>query len=344
MSEPSPSPAALFTRLVDIMRTLRSPDGCPWDRKQTTQSLRRFLLEEAYEALEALDRGDDRALAEELGDLLFEVVFLAQIGAEEGRFTIEDALRSVTDKLVRRHPHVFGDGPRARTAEEVPGVWERIKAAERASQGADGKPERKTILAGVPRALPSLLRATAIGSRASAVGFDWQQAPDVVAKIEEEVAELREVITDPAGVDPARAEEEMGDLLFSLANLSRKLGIEPESALRKANDKFTRRFEAMEAPPRRDRPLAARRGTGGDGRGVAGGQEQRDEVATKARRHTGLDKQVAGMSRCLRPSYDNHEGTTTRSGLYRTIRRIPSRRTGVLKFRSRPRRSLVSFR
>ncbi|MDE3154461.1 MAG: nucleoside triphosphate pyrophosphohydrolase [Acidobacteriota bacterium] len=242
----APAAAALFSRLIAIMQMLRSPDGCPWDRKQTLESLRRFLLEEAYEVLEAIDGGDDRALAEELGDLLFEVVFLAQIGAEAGRFTIADALQSITDKLVRRHPHVFGDAPRAKTAEEVPGVWEQIKAAERAAAGTPDEAVRPTILSGVPRALPSLLRATALGSRASAVGFDWQQAPDVIAKVEEEVAELREVVTSPAGLDPVRAEEEMGDLLFSLANLARKLGIEPESALRKANDKFTRRFDAME--------------------------------------------------------------------------------------------------
>jgi len=241
----SDSPAALFERLVALMQTLRSPDGCPWDRKQTWRSLRPFLLEETYETLEALDDEDAPALKEELGDLLFEAVFLAQIGAEEGRFTIADSLRSITDKLVRRHPHVFGDEPRAKTAEEVPGVWERIKAEERAARGE--QTPKKTMLAGVPKGLPSLLRAYQIGGRAAAVGFDWQQAADVMAKVEEEVAELREVVTAPAGVDAKRAEEEMGDLFFALANLSRKLGIEPESALRNANDKFTRRFGAMEA-------------------------------------------------------------------------------------------------
>ncbi|HEY7791873.1 MAG TPA: nucleoside triphosphate pyrophosphohydrolase, partial [Vicinamibacterales bacterium] len=184
--------AVLFDRLITIMRTLRSPEGCPWDRQQTLASLRPYLLEETYEALDALDADRDAAISEELGDLLFEIVFLAQIGAEAGRFTIAEALESITQKLVRRHPHVFGDAPRIATAEEVPGRWEAMKAAERA--GAD---QSHGILGGVPASLPALLRAYELGSRAASVGFDWDRASDVMAKIEEEVAELRAEVTNP---------------------------------------------------------------------------------------------------------------------------------------------------
>ena len=232
-----------FARLVDIVATLRSPDGCPWDREQTIDSLKPYVLEETYEVLEAIDRHDHRSLCEELGDFIFEAVFVAQLESEAGHFTVADALTSIADKLVRRHPHVFaraeGDAPIAAT--EVVTRWEQIKAQER---GGSDRP--KTLLGGVPAALPALLRAYQIGLRARSVGFDWSRPGDVVVKIQEEVNELREVVGDGAPTDRARAEEEMGDLLFSIANLSRQLGIEPETALRKANDKFTRRFETME--------------------------------------------------------------------------------------------------
>jgi tetrapyrrole methylase family protein/MazG family protein/ATP diphosphatase len=239
-----------FARLVEIVAHLRSPEGCPWDRAQTLQTLRPFVLEETYEVLESLDRDDRAALREELGDFLFEGVLLAQLCAEAGDFTVADSLDAINAKLVRRHPHVFGpqegserlDGqPKPETPDEVVGRWEAMKATEK---GASGK--TRTTLGGVPRSLPALLRAHEIGTRASAVGFDWERAVDVVAKIEEEVAELREAIE--AGVsNGADAEEEMGDLLFAIANLSRKLGIEPEAALRQADDKFTRRFDRMES-------------------------------------------------------------------------------------------------
>jgi MazG family protein len=232
-----------FTRLVDIVAMLRSPDGCPWDREQTVDSLKPFVLEETYEVLEAIDRHDHVSLREELGDFLFEAVFVAQLESEAGHFTVADALTSIADKLVRRHPHVFareaGDPPIE--SAEVITRWEQIKAQER---GGSDKP--KTLLGGVPAALPALLRAYQIGLRARSVGFDWSRPTDVVDKIQEEVDELREVVNTGAAADRARAEEEMGDLLFSIANLSRQLGIEPETALRKANDKFTRRFETME--------------------------------------------------------------------------------------------------
>jgi len=236
------SAAAEFARLVEIMATLRSPAGCPWDREQTIDTLKPFVLEETYEVLEAIDRHDHEALREELGDFVFEAVFLAQLEAEAGRFTIADSLRSIADKLVRRHPHVFArgaDDAPVDTAGQVRARWEEIKAQER-TPGDD-----RTLLVGIPPTLPALLRAYQIGLRAASVGFDWTQAADVIAKIQEEVDELREVAS-AAPPDQARAEEEMGDLLFAIANLSRKLGIEPETALRKANEKFTKRFETME--------------------------------------------------------------------------------------------------
>src|SRR5437868_4246853 len=233
-----------FTRLVEIMATLRGPDGCPWDREQTIDSLKPFVLEETYEVLDAIDRHDHAALCEELGDFVFEAVFLAQLEAEAGEFAIADSLQSIADKLVRRHPHVFkrDEGEAAlESAGQVRTRWEEIKAQER------GKSEKaNTLLGGIAPALPALLRAYHIGTRAASVGFDWTTPGDIVDKIQEEVDELREVVEAEGPVDQARAEEEMGDLLFSIANLCRKLGIEPETALRKANDKFTKRFGSLE--------------------------------------------------------------------------------------------------
>jgi MazG family protein len=247
--------ASAFARLVDTVARLRAPDGCPWDREQTLETLRPFVLEETYEVLEAIDRGDLDALREEVGDLIFEGVLLAQLCAERGAFTVADSVRSIADKLVRRHPHVFGDAAKAKSADEVLGRWEEAKARERAASEKGGGP--KTILGGVPRALPALLRAHEMGTRAAAVGFDWERTTDVIAKIEEEVAELREAAdrmtsepgpseSDAATRHRRRVEEEMGDLLFAIANLSRKLGVEPEAALRQADDKFARRFTALE--------------------------------------------------------------------------------------------------
>ena len=232
-----------FDELVRIMRSLRGPDGCPWDREQTLPSLRPFLLEETYEVLEAIDTGDTAGLCEELGDLLFEAVFLAQIAEEAGHFSVADALGAIGGKLVRRHPHVFGDAARARTAEEALGRWEAVKQTEATPNGTD-----RTTLGGVPRTLPALLRAHEYGTRAAAVGFDWTRAADVLDKIDEEVRELRAAVaarTDVPHGDEA-IEDEMGDLLFAIANLSRTLGVEPESALRRANDKFRDRFTAVE--------------------------------------------------------------------------------------------------
>jgi MazG family protein len=230
-----------FAKLVDIMATLRGPNGCPWDRAQSLDTLKPFVLEEAYEVVEAIDRADHDALREELGDHLFEAVFLAQLESEAGRFGIADSVSAITDKLVRRHPHVFkrdAGEPALDRPDQVKVRWEEIKAQERAESG---EPAAQTLLGGLARALPSLLRAYHIGTRAASVGFDWARTDDVVEKIQEEVDELRE-----ASGDPVRAEEELGDLLFAIANLARKLGIEPETARRKANDKFTRRFTTME--------------------------------------------------------------------------------------------------
>ncbi len=232
-----------FERLVDIMRTLRSPDGCAWDREQTLASLRPFVLEEAYEVVDAIDRGDAGALCDELGDLLLEAVFVAQICAEDGAFTIADAADAIVAKLIRRHPHVFGGGTaegggRDLSPAEVKEQWERIKARERSAT-----PERETLLDGIPEALPSLLRASRIGARTANVGFDWDEPAAVIDKVDEEMAELREAVES---ADAAHIEEEVGDLLFTVANLARKLRIDPESALRSANGKFTRRFRAIE--------------------------------------------------------------------------------------------------
>jgi MazG family protein len=234
-----------FVRLIEIMAALRAPDGCPWDREQTIDTLKKYVLEETYELLEAIDRHDHEALREELGDFLFEAVFVAQLEHEAGHFSIADSVRSIADKLVRRHPHVFARGEgeaRLDTAAQVKVRWEEVKAQER---GGQARP--KTLLSGIPSALPALLRAYQIGSRAHSVGFDWDRPADVVSKIREEVEEVAEVVTANDPIDRDRAEEEMGDLLFSIAHLARRLGIEPEAALRKANDKFTRRFSDMEA-------------------------------------------------------------------------------------------------
>ncbi len=256
-----------FEALVELMRILRGPGGCPWDHEQTLDTLKPFVLEEAHEVIDAIERKDMHELRGEIGDLVFEGVFLAQVSGDSGgedAFTIVDALRDVHAKLVRRHPHVFGDVNGVRTPEHVKGQWEQVKAAERASAG---KPARG-VFDGIAKTLPALLASYEIGRRAEATGFDWHVANDVVDKIEEEVQELREALagiqdgasTQDSGSsqdrggrqdrdskqDRARVEEELGDLLFAVANLARKLKIEPEAALRAANRKFTTRFGAMQ--------------------------------------------------------------------------------------------------
>lgn len=243
------TPSRAFTRLVHIMATLRGPNGCPWDHDQTLESLTHFVLEEAYEVVDAIERSDLEVLKEEIGDHIFEGVFLAQIASELGAFDVADALETVCDKLVRRHPHVFdtegrphdaASRQRAPSADVALSQWDAQKAEERRATGKDDG-----ALSGLPRGLPALLLAYKLGKRAAGTGFDWPRAADVIDKIEEEITELREALAVRES-NPGRAEEELGDLLFTLANLSRKLGIEPEAALRRANAKFRSRFTAME--------------------------------------------------------------------------------------------------
>jgi MazG family protein len=230
-----------FDELVDLMRTLRGPNGCPWDRKQTLESLKPFIVEEAYEVVDAIDRNDRASLAEELGDFLLQAVFVAEIAEEEGSFDVYDAITAIYEKLVRRHPHVFGD-VEASDAEEVLVNWEKLKNEER-------KAENKSVLAGVPQSLPALLKASRLTEKAARVGFDWRRAEDVFGKIDEEVAELREAV---ASKDQKKIHDEIGDLLFSIANVARKLGVNAEEALQSANRKFSSRFESMERSVRSD--------------------------------------------------------------------------------------------
>lgn len=234
------SAGARLDRLVAIMRTLRSPEGCPWDREQTLASLRPFVIEEAYEVVDAIDRGDLPALCDEIGDFVFEAVFLAQLCDEDGHFTLADALEAAAAKLIRRHPHVFGGAAesQALTSDDVKRNWERIKADERGAAG-----EAPSLLGGIPPALPALLRAYRIGRRAATVGFDWEQPDAVLDKVREELAEVEAAVQHG---NAGAVEEELGDLLFAVANLARHLGVEPEGALGAANRKFSRRFTALE--------------------------------------------------------------------------------------------------
>ncbi|HUE30508.1 MAG TPA: nucleoside triphosphate pyrophosphohydrolase [Verrucomicrobiae bacterium] len=233
-----PSVAEAFTRLVDIMARLRAPGGCPWDREQTPASLRPYLLEEVYEVLEAIDAGDPGHLRDELGDLLLQVVFQSELAAEAGRFTIADVARAIAEKLVRRHPHVFGD-VQVRDASEVVRNWRRIKAEERRTAGEDGD-----LFAGVPAALPALVRAEQLGEKAGHVGLDWRDAPGVLEKLREETAELEAAL---AAGDHARIEHELGDLLLAAASVGRHAGVSAEMALRAANERFVARVRRLEA-------------------------------------------------------------------------------------------------
>ena len=219
-------------RLLDIMAKLRSPEGCPWDREQTHQSIRPGLIEECYELVEALDASDDKLMQEELGDVLIQVVFHAQLAKERGIFTFEDVVKGIADKLVRRHPHVFGDGS-AKTSEEVMVKWAEIKKTE--------KPERTSALSGIPKILPALALAQEVQKKAARVGFDWKDADPVWEKVGEELAELEHAVQKNEGV-----EEELGDLLFAIVNLSRHLKQDAEQACRLATKKFSRRFKWVE--------------------------------------------------------------------------------------------------
>jgi len=238
-----------FERLVALQARLRAPKGCPWDREQTHATLRTYLIEEAYEVLDAMNSGDDAKFANEMGDLLLQVVFHSQIATEEGRFTVADVIREVHEKMVRRHPHVFGE-KRAKDAAEVLRNWEQIKAQERqgallreSSGAAKREEERKSLLDGVPRGLPATMEGLQLTRKASRAGFDWENAQGVFEKLREESEELRHVSQANDGL---RTEEEMGDLLFAAVNLARFLQVDPEIALKNANAKFARRFREME--------------------------------------------------------------------------------------------------
>src|SRR3989304_5659268 len=224
-----------FDRLVEIMERLRGEQGCPWDRKQTRDSLKPYLIEESYEVLEALEEKDPVKIKEELGDLLYQILFHAQISKEAGEFDIEDILTAGSEKMVRRHPHVFGD-KKAEDADEVLKQWEAIKKAEKGD-------ERKSVLEGIPPHLPALLRAHQLQARAARVGFDWEHADQVFSKVKEEMMEFEEVFK---AKDHKRMEDELGDLLFALVNIGRFIEVNPEDALRKSISKFISRFRYIE--------------------------------------------------------------------------------------------------
>lgn len=240
-TSPAPPAGASFTELCEVMRRLLAPDGCPWDREQTLDTLRPFLLEETYEVLDAIERGGPDDHCEELGDLLMQVVFHALLRRAEGAFDIDDVCRGITEKLVRRHPHVFGDAS-AETSKEVLEQWDQIKAREKADKAGDDAPAPR-ILDGVPIALPPLARAQKLGKRAAKVGFDWPDIGGPRGKIDEEAGELDDAI---ASGDTVRIEAELGDLLFATVNLARKLGIDADTALRSANHRFEERFRYIE--------------------------------------------------------------------------------------------------
>jgi tetrapyrrole methylase family protein/MazG family protein len=256
------NPGPAFAKLVAVMQRLRAPGGCPWDREQTHATLRTYLIEEAYEVLDALDSSDDAKFAEELGDLLLQVLFHSEIAREEGRFDISDVIREIHEKLIRRHPHVFGEKS-AKDAAEVLRNWEIIKREERdkskfkSSASASVAPassrpafsklepaaQHESLLDGVPRGLPALLEGYQLTRKAARAGFDWDSVDGIFDKLTEETNELREVLPQN---DPARIESELGDILFVAVNLARFLKVDPEIAVKKANAKFSRRFREME--------------------------------------------------------------------------------------------------
>ena len=227
-------PTEPVARLRAIVSLLRSPEGCPWDREQTHESLRAGLLEEACEVIDAITKGDDANLREELGDLLLQVVFHTDLAAERGAFTLEDAAQHTCEKLIRRHPHVFGDGDASDT-QAVLRQWEQIKREEKGASAS--------IMADIPRALPALIRAANIQKKAARVGFDWPDTTGVIDKFREELAELS---VELESGDPKKLEHELGDVLFTAVNMARKIGVEPELALEHANQRFIARFQHME--------------------------------------------------------------------------------------------------
>jgi MazG family protein len=255
-NKPAPrasSSGPTFAKLVAVMARLRAPGGCPWDREQTHATLRTYLIEEAYEVLDALDSTDDVKFAEELGDLLLQVLFHAQIASEEGRFAIDDVIREIYEKMIRRHPHVFGE-KRAKDAAEVLRNWEIIKQEERRNKSGQSAAEAKpvSILDGVPRTLPALLEGLQLTRKAARIGFDWLDVDGIFDKLTEEAGELRRALDKKES--SSRIESEVGDILFVAVNLARFLNVDPEIAMKKASSKFSRRFHEMER-------LARQRGT-----------------------------------------------------------------------------------
>ncbi len=238
MANSAPIPGERFQQLVEIMARLRAPGGCPWDREQSFDSIKPYTLEETYEVLDAIDNRDWRALSEELGDFILQAVFYAQMAREQGLFAIEDSLDAICGKLIRRHPHVFADGG-ARTPDEVKARWDEIKAEEKRVRGAPPA----GLLDGIPRAMPALVEAQQISSKAAGAGFDWENISQVTAKVHEELAELDCARTGKRQDD---IESEVGDLLFTIVNLARFLKVDPEQALRSTNAKFRRRFAHVE--------------------------------------------------------------------------------------------------
>ena len=240
MSDTPLTPPYDFDDLLKIMQRLRTPEtGCAWDLEQSFETIAPYTIEEAYEVGDAIERGDMSDLSDELGDLLLQVVFHAQIASDEGHFSIGDVTQAISEKMIRRHPHIFGEADQKTSAQQVAN-WENIKAAERADKSASDS----SALSGVARALPALMRAEKLQKRAARTGFDWVNPRDILDKLDEEKAEIEDAIS---GRDQQHIEEEIGDLLFVAANLARRLDVDPEIALRKANAKFERRFRAMEA-------------------------------------------------------------------------------------------------
>ena len=227
-----------WSNLLQIISKLRSPEGCPWDRKQTHQSLKRFLLEETYELFEAIDCENTDSIKDELGDVLLQVLLHAQIAKEQGAFSMDDVIENLSEKLVRRHPHVFGGSVQADTPEQVVKTWDAIKKTE------ENLSQRVSVLDGVPSVFPALMRAEKIQKKAAKVGFDWDETPDVVEKIHEELAELETAIKREL---PEEIEDELGDLLFAAVNLARFVDVDPEFALQRATAKFVERFHLVEA-------------------------------------------------------------------------------------------------
>jgi tetrapyrrole methylase family protein / MazG family protein len=222
--------------LTDLIKKLRAPDGCPWDQKQKKEDLGKYILEEAYEVVDSIDKEDPQALKEELGDLLFQILFLAEISAEADLFSLSDIMHGINEKMIRRHPHVFGD-EKANSVQDVKDNWQKIKKKERS-----GKNDNDNLFAGIPRSLPALKRAQKITSAASACGFDWTAAEDVLEKLTEELHEFEDAVKKG---NRQNIEEELGDILFTMVNVSRFLSVDAETALSKTTEKFLRRFSYL---------------------------------------------------------------------------------------------------